>query len=850
MEAFVAGLAAHIFVKATAVIGLAWLITRLCSSLSAAKRHAIWSLALLSLLLMPLAAPVLPGWHVDLTAGFEQVRGRGKEVLQGQSGAMAISEGARDAEGGQDGQSLAALDAARSDRTGGASNRAGTDPWWRGLAWEQWLLWGWAVGVVMILGQLAAGFVSVYRLSRQTEPLETPERRQLIQGLIDEGRISSEVRVAYSRGARVEVPMVWGVVRPLILLPQAARSWTHERLRVVLLHELAHVKRWDYVLHLTAQVVRALFWPNPLVWQAVRAMHIEQEYACDDFVLTAGTASHEYAEHLLDIVRSFQERRSSVHGAAVAMGRAGDIKDRMRALLRGPSDRSPLTFRTGITMALAGGLLIAPVAALHLGPPPDQKPAHGYVRLEAEKASLSVHMTPAADTAASGGQYVRITAENSHLESPPTGQQSTYIFQVPRTATYLVWGRVFSRNDGEDSFWIRVNGGPWVRWNEMGAPGRWAWDDVHDSDRGGEVAAFRLEEGTHTLELAHREQDARIDQLLVTTNWNYKPQGKRPAEAGVEPQRIWLEAEGGWLQSPMETRNDQQAASWQYVEAEKTSRDEPPQGGRALYRFQVAEPGAYYVWGRVLARSDGEDSFWVRMDGGTWIQWNGIEKAPRWIWDQVHAEGSEAGAHAFELTQGTHVLEIAYREEDTKLDRLLLTDSPTFLPRGRGAFPEKTHLRRRLEPEKGRLQAPMQVQADPAASGESVIVVPDGEGNDAPEGGAGYVEIPFSVPQGDRYVIWGRVMAPHENDNSFYVSIDGGEEVVWHTPEADETADEWTWDAVSSGEEDSDPLIYHLDEGRHVLRVRNREDGTLLDQLIITNGHNPQTSPAVLVTMP
>ena len=82
--------------------------------------------------------------------------------------------------------------------------------------------------------------------------------------------------------------MVWGFFRPTILLPADASNWQEERLRAVLLHELAHIQRNDWESQLIAQVMCAVYWFNPLVWFAARRMRVEAERACDDHVLNAG----------------------------------------------------------------------------------------------------------------------------------------------------------------------------------------------------------------------------------------------------------------------------------------------------------------------------------------------------------------------------------------------------------------------------------------------------------------------------------------------------------------------------------------------------------------------------------
>ena len=118
-------------------------------------------------------------------------------------------------------------------------------------------------------------------------------------------------------------------------MPEDADRWPLERLRIVLLHELAHVKRRDCLTHVLAQLACALHWFNPLAWMAARHIRTERERACDDLVLACGTrgsglrggAAGDRPRHARRTLPGAAGRRDARHGAPLAA--------------RGPVDRDP-----------------------------------------------------------------------------------------------------------------------------------------------------------------------------------------------------------------------------------------------------------------------------------------------------------------------------------------------------------------------------------------------------------------------------------------------------------------------------------------------------------------------------
>lgn len=159
-----------------------------------------------------------------------------------------------------------------------------------------------------------------------------------------------------------------------------------------------------------------------------------------------------------------------------------------------------------------------------------------YVWLEAEAGSPTAPLRTLRDGAASGGRYVRAPKDRTSTDVPPADGRATYRFSVAEAGTYRVWGRVIVQDTGTDSFWIRMDGGDWVRWNEIDAGTAWHWDAVHDTDNGNAVVDFRLSSGVHTLEVAYRERRAQLDKLLVTDDLGYVPGGAggSAAKAGTE----------------------------------------------------------------------------------------------------------------------------------------------------------------------------------------------------------------------------------------------------------------------------------------------------------------------------
>jgi len=186
--------------------------------------------------------------------------------------------------------------------------------------------------------------------------------------------------------------MTWGGRRPVVLLPSGAETWPEDRLRSVLLHEMAHVKRRDWACHRLADVTCALYWFHPLVWLTARRLRAESEVACDDLVLSSGIAAPEYARHLLEIAGALP--RPLPGQSAIAMARTPHIQRRITMILDKTQSRRLLTRRALLVALLPSAAALLTLAALRPSVKAQAMPSSGGASSTAAlPAAASSHST-------------------------------------------------------------------------------------------------------------------------------------------------------------------------------------------------------------------------------------------------------------------------------------------------------------------------------------------------------------------------------------------------------------------------------------------------------------------------
>ena len=339
----------------------------------ATLRHLVWALALVGVLLAPVGRPYLPAIDLPVPSLSPAL------TAAAESGLWSPGVSMRDRSPGPGPTRLFTdvpmLDAAPTppttvtsatvadvDATGRASPAGVASVPRRLTSVQRWsfaALGLWFAGAAALLSRIGLGLLATRRLGRAAAPPSDREWRRLATELTAQLGLTRPVQVLSS--PRAAMPMTWGCRRPVVLVP-ATGTWPTARKRVVLLHELSHVKRYDCAWQFVANLALSLHWFNPLVWLAVRAQRVERERACDDAVVHAGTSASSYADHLLEIARSHREPRWSVV-AAVAMARRSQLEGRLLSILA-PGRRLRAPRRTALAVTVVMMALIGSLTAL------------------------------------------------------------------------------------------------------------------------------------------------------------------------------------------------------------------------------------------------------------------------------------------------------------------------------------------------------------------------------------------------------------------------------------------------------------------------------------------------------
>jgi len=227
--------------------------------------------------------------------------------------------------------------------------------------WPKWFLSAWIMGAICCWLWLLLGDISLRWILRKAQPLRNNRQTALLKALCKEADIDSAVQLYQSR--EINTAVISGVFRNKVVLPQNSHQWSEQQLKIVLSHELAHIRRRDSLIEIPAKIALILYWCNPLVWLIVRQLRIERERACDNAVLNAGFKPSAYAAQLMEVAADLGAFSKPLWREAAISEGAG-LKDRLLCILDPKLDRKPIRPHTVAVVAMlitAALLLLSPV---------------------------------------------------------------------------------------------------------------------------------------------------------------------------------------------------------------------------------------------------------------------------------------------------------------------------------------------------------------------------------------------------------------------------------------------------------------------------------------------------------
>jgi cell division protein FtsI (penicillin-binding protein 3) len=320
-----------LFARGAIVLALALLATRLLRRAPASLRCAVLASALAAVLALPAIEAFVPAWHAGAIPADapEAVEPPALPVAEATVPAIAPALGA------------------------GRPPAAPSPIPWRAIAGALW-----AAGIAAVLLRAAGGALGARRIAGRGTPARGGDA-YVAEAWRALGGRGAPPRVVVSD--EIEAPIVVGAIAPAVVVPRASSAWTAERWRVVLLHELAHVRRRDGIANLVAQLACSLHWLDPLAWIAARRLREERELAVDDAVLRVGARASTYAEHLVAIAAA---ATCGAPASALAMAEPSRFEARVVALLDADRARGPAGARRAAAVAAAVGLVAAVAACV------------------------------------------------------------------------------------------------------------------------------------------------------------------------------------------------------------------------------------------------------------------------------------------------------------------------------------------------------------------------------------------------------------------------------------------------------------------------------------------------------
>ncbi|HET6179909.1 MAG TPA: M56 family metallopeptidase [Candidatus Sulfotelmatobacter sp.] len=364
--------------------GLVWVLLRLVGRQNSGTRFAIWFSTLLAIV----ALPFVSGWSVMASRVLHPASPQGQVILPA---SLAV-----------------------------------------------YLFTAWAAGAGLLLIRLAVGLWRVHLFRRSCFDFDLAGVDPSVAGVLRDFESERRVRLCVSSDAAV--PAAVGFFRPAIVFPAwLVPQLSADEIKTILLHELAHLRRWDDWTNLAQKIVKALFFFHPAVWWIENRLTLEREMACDDIVLAQATNPRAYASSLI----SFAEKLHGARGLALAQALVSRMHQMSLRVAQILDAKRPS--RTGLWKPVLG--LSAAMLALVLGAAPYTPQVVAFQAQPIQTPTQTAQRVQSAEYQPQDAATIRNTATEPAVLQQSVAPQARAISAAfhPRTTTAPLRLKVSSR---------------------------------------------------------------------------------------------------------------------------------------------------------------------------------------------------------------------------------------------------------------------------------------------------------------------------------------------------------------------------------------------------------------------
>lgn len=329
--------------KGTVLCILAGGATLLLRRSSAYIRNMIWVFALIGLILLPALSFFAPVWNIPILPEL----------------------GALDRSGSLQGGLTASPDRQISDKDinspGGRNSNSGAVPFLKSFRphWSTWVFCIWLGGAALYLTWVFISRAGLWLVKRKAEPVSESLYNSLRNVA---AQLVVRRKVKLLKTDEINAAVTIGIFNPTVILPARIEEWPDDRRRLVLSHELAHVKRCDCLIEVLALLATIFYWFNPLVWLAVKQLRIERERDCDNAVLNSGARPSDYAVLLMDIAADLGSASGPLLKLA-SISQGSNLKERLMCILNPKINRNTGTLRSKVVVSIMIAALMLSLSA-------------------------------------------------------------------------------------------------------------------------------------------------------------------------------------------------------------------------------------------------------------------------------------------------------------------------------------------------------------------------------------------------------------------------------------------------------------------------------------------------------